>query len=384
MILELAAPPLTKPHLHERVDFFINAALVHRSFIAWAQERLHDQFLYTYHTRPDEHACLERRLTEAGFGPTRSIQRLYLDVSRLLRPGDSEPDGFDSEEGSETSATSAETASSGSESSQSSEGPSNQPSSGHGTSERASFERTLSPLLAHYVQGFDTLWLMPTYIGLDLSGIPGTCRRKFSIPRAADEAFPLNDAAPRLLEMDNEAFRNAWDRLHALPLSQRTTLVLRNTVLVLDHENTACLLPTLVLDRCRVSMTADVLHHFPDLETLIVCKSIMLNSLQQFDWLTPSARHVHFLQSDFEDVQDETAPAATFPALESLTLTWLQSDAGERGNPAADVADPLHDLRNFVEATIVAPQCTFKYLRSTKAPEDALADAMAALGLDSS
>lgn len=181
--------------------------------------------------------------------------------------------------------------------------------------------------------------------------------------------------------MDDEAFGNAWDRLDALPLSQRTTLVLRNTVLVLDHGNTGCLLPTLILDRCRVFTTADFLHHFPDLQILIVCKSTMLNSLQQFDWLTPSARHVHILQSDFEDIRDETAPAATFPALESLTFTWLQSDAGERGNPAADVADPLHDLRKFVEATIVAPQCTFKYVRSTKSSEEALADAMAELGL---
>ena len=192
----------------------------------------------------------------------------------------------------------------------------------------------------------------------------------------------LTDAVPRLLEVDDEAFGNAWDHLHALPLWQRTTLVLRNTVLVLDHGNTGCPLRTLILEHCRVFMTADFLYNFPDLEILIVCKSIMLNSVQQSDWLPPSARHIHILQDNCEITQEDLAAAATFPALESLTFTWLQPDAaGESGSLAAEVADPLLDLRRFVESSVVAPQCTFKYLRSSKSSEDALADAMADLGL---
>ena len=182
-ILELAAPPLVKSRLAERIKFFIKILRLHRSFTVWAQERLHDQFLYTYRPREGEYARLERRLKEAGFGPTRSIQRLYLDVSRLRRPGDPKPHGFDSEEeDSEASATvetvsaSAGTSSSGRESSQVSEGQSNQPASGHGIFEVASFERTLSPLLAHYVQGLDTLWLIPPYTWLDLSDLAGTWR----------------------------------------------------------------------------------------------------------------------------------------------------------------------------------------------------------------
>ena len=81
-ILESAAPPLAFDHLHDRVEFFINVSLVHRSLTAWAQERLRDQFLYTYKPRPDEHDRLKMRF-EAGFGRDRLLRRLYLDLSRL-------------------------------------------------------------------------------------------------------------------------------------------------------------------------------------------------------------------------------------------------------------------------------------------------------------
>ena len=81
-ILELAAPPLAIDHLHARVRFFNKIALVHRSFTAWAQDRLRDQFLYTYRPRPDEHERLKRRF-EAGYGHDRPLRRLYLDLTRL-------------------------------------------------------------------------------------------------------------------------------------------------------------------------------------------------------------------------------------------------------------------------------------------------------------
>ena len=83
-ILELAAPPLAIDRLHERVDFFINISLVHRSFTAWAQDRLRDQFLYTYRPHDDEYARLGRRL-EAGFGRDQPVHRFYLDLSHLPR-----------------------------------------------------------------------------------------------------------------------------------------------------------------------------------------------------------------------------------------------------------------------------------------------------------
>ena len=82
MILDLAAPPLAYASLHERVAFFINVSLVHRSLTAWAQERLHDQFLYTYRPRDNGFAPLKTRL-EAGLGRERPLRRLYLDLTGL-------------------------------------------------------------------------------------------------------------------------------------------------------------------------------------------------------------------------------------------------------------------------------------------------------------
>lgn len=80
--LNLRSSSLLRPRFHDRVDFFINASLVHRSLTAWAQERLHDQFLYTYHQRADEHERLKKRF-EAGFGANRQLRRLYLDLTGL-------------------------------------------------------------------------------------------------------------------------------------------------------------------------------------------------------------------------------------------------------------------------------------------------------------
>ena len=48
---------------------------------------------------------------------------------------------------------------------------------------------------------------------------------------------------------------------------------------------------------------------------------------------------------------------------------------------AEDDAEALADLKQAVSLLVDAPQCTFRYLRSTKSPEDELADALAALEL---
>jgi hypothetical protein len=45
-------------------------------------------------------------------------------------------------------------------------------------------------------------------------------------------------------------------------------------------------------------------------------------------------------------------------------------------------ADALTQVQQAVKSFINAPQCTFKFLRSDRSPEDALADALAALKLD--
>ena len=88
-ILEFAAPPLAFDCLHDRVAFLINVSLAHRFFTAWAQERLHDQFLYTYRPRSNEHERLKMRL-EAGFAlgyDSRTDLRGGIAADRSLQRG---------------------------------------------------------------------------------------------------------------------------------------------------------------------------------------------------------------------------------------------------------------------------------------------------------
>lgn len=164
----------------------------------------------------------------------------------------------------------------------------------------------------------------------------------------------------------------------------QTTLMLRNTELALSHDHDSYPTCNLILLNCVVHSITKCFSRFPNLEVIVAGESSDGDSLLRFNWLPNSVRHVHILQRDFEDLQEYPAPAINLPALETFTLTWLRPDAGQSESLSASVATPLSDLRKYVEATIVAPQCTFKYFRSTKASEDTLADAMAELGLDSS
>lgn len=192
--------------------------------------------------------------------------------------------------------------------------------------------------------------------------------------------------------MDDNAFADdSWYHLPTLPLSHRTTLLLRCTNLYKDPKIGPRPVLNLVLARSGMHSLGDIHSVFPELDVLIMCESdenarpLFEDGGQPvFDLLPTSLRHIHILQSSYENMRRHPgAPATTFPALESLTITWLQADTGESGNAAAYVPDPLPDLRRLVEASVVAPRCTFKYLRSTATEEDAMADAMADLGLAS-
>ncbi|KWU46613.1 hypothetical protein RHOSPDRAFT_31427 [Rhodotorula sp. JG-1b] len=87
--------------------------------------------------------------------------------------------------------------------------------------------------------------------------------------------------------------------------------------------------------------------------------------------LPASIRHVHFLQQTFYVVEvSPDDPPRRFPYLESFTFTWRVPAAHiEYRAPDQEDSDSLTDLQRVIESNIVAPQCTFKYLRSTKSPE---------------
>ena len=179
-ILELAAPPLAIDRLPDRVDFFIKVSLIHRSLTAWAQDKLRDQFLYTYQPRPDEHERLKTRL-EAGFGRDRPLRRLYLDLIRL--PGDISgrtESGTDS-----VSATingqvyrAVSTISGPSESKHFGTESSNQACESvanfahpENTSPLAGYWR-LCAMITNYSQALDTLWIWPPFYILDIKDLP--------------------------------------------------------------------------------------------------------------------------------------------------------------------------------------------------------------------
>jgi hypothetical protein len=179
VILELAAPPLAIDSLHDRVDFFIKISLVYRSFTAWAQDKLHDQFLYTYQPRPDEHARLKTRF-EAGFaGRDRPVRRLYLDLSRL-------PDDVHGriEPGTDSVSVTEEWRVSGPISL--AEGPGGPEQAGTSAQEQAceavahfvlehifdTGHRELCTMITDYSQALDTLWLRLPYEDLDIKNLP--------------------------------------------------------------------------------------------------------------------------------------------------------------------------------------------------------------------
>ncbi|POY75014.1 hypothetical protein BMF94_1990 [Rhodotorula taiwanensis] len=64
-ILDLATPHRLLPSLKRRVKFLRKIALVHRSFTAWAQARLREQFVFTYRTSDPQLLAFERRRQQA-------------------------------------------------------------------------------------------------------------------------------------------------------------------------------------------------------------------------------------------------------------------------------------------------------------------------------
>ncbi|GAA5982785.1 hypothetical protein JCM10908_006788 [Rhodotorula pacifica] len=87
-ILKLATPPLAMDSLADRVKFLIKVSLVHRSFTAWAQDKLAEQFVYTYTQHKDVRERLEQRLRGVACHGKRSINRLYLDLTRWPKGDD--------------------------------------------------------------------------------------------------------------------------------------------------------------------------------------------------------------------------------------------------------------------------------------------------------
>ena len=138
----------------------------------------------------------------------------------------------------------------------------------------------------------------------------------------------------------------------------------------------------LILANCRAlsASLGELLDRFGRLETLVLVETENENDdlVSTLVSLPTTVRCVHVLDGYIYINDDLPDAPVVLPHLESFTFTLLLLKA----TPADAGLDALAGLQHAVELSVVAPRCTFKYLRSTKAPEDALADAMADLGLD--
>lgn len=361
---------------------------MHRSLTAWAQDRLHDQFLYTYRGRSDEYDRLETRL-EAGFGRDRSIRRLYLDLTRF--PDKSRQESAPGTESTYRSWRGCDYA------------PSSLFHEAGDTRVRrqacdvvASFFRPeitlpttgqweLCPMITAYSQVLDTLWLKPPPWILDIADLPRECvTGPVSERLLASPANISTDAtAPRVIYLDRAEHRLRWCTTK-FPVSSKTKLFLRNIDLVGNRGLDELAMRQIVFDKCRSShySAGNVLRGSRRLETLVLSETEDDDDIKwTLAMLPPSIRIVHILQHSINVGNYDRDIANVLPRLQSFTFELLLSSTG---SPADDGRDALAEVQRAVESTIVAPQCTFKYLRSTKSPGGALADALAELGLDSS
>ncbi|KWU45290.1 hypothetical protein RHOSPDRAFT_33236 [Rhodotorula sp. JG-1b] len=366
-ILEIAAPPLAIDRLHDRVAFFINVALVHRSLTAWAQERLRDQFLYTYIPRPDEHDRLKMRF-EAGFGRDRPLRRLYLDLSRL--PSDI---NCRKECGSDSVSATINGRAYGPVSSPGDPGNLEQAQGRaceavaryvqNGTIQVGKWE--VCAMITAFSQALDMLWLKLPIIKLDIADLP----------------------PPRVLYIDDGAVDDPWGWFGLLPLASETVLFLRNIDISAQGTEHGYATRHMIFHSCWATegSLSYVLDRFPHLETLVFFNTEVDHLVSTLVAPPASLRHVHILEHSIKTLWAQIDARHVLPHLESFTYTLLFSGESEPQAGADDGSErhELVDLQQAVESIIDAPHCSFKYVRSIRSPEDALADALAAVKLPS-
>lgn len=175
------------------------------------------------------------------------------------------------------------------------------------------------------------------------------------------------------------------DGVGGVPVSSETVLFLRYMEIFRDVNDGDLDPHQLVMDQCWASEPSlrQLLLRFHRLETLVLFQ-VEEALLSMMTALPTTIRRIQILQHDIDIDDDPPAVPNVLSRLDSFTFVWLKSSPDSESEPSAsDVSycDALANLKQTVESTIVAPRCIFKYLQTTKSPEDALADALAELGL---
>lgn len=194
-----------------------------------------------------------------------------------------------------------------------------------------------------------------------------------------------------MLYIDDGAVGDPWGWFGSLPLASETVLFLRNIDISAQGTEGGYDTRHMILDNCwatEISLCT-VLDRFPHLETLVFFDTVIDFHDQIGDLaskliaLPTPIRHVHIIEHNFKIYEDQPDAQHVLPHLESFTYTLL-SDESELQTHAGDGPDrdALAKAQQAIGSMLHAPQCTFKYQCSTESPEDALADALAALDLD--
>lgn len=199
----------------------------------------------------------------------------------------------------------------------------------------------------------------------------------------------MDAAAPRVLYIDDGAFNEAWGWFRSLPLASETALFLRNIDLCPVEGVGGYGTRHMVFHGFRATGASllYVLRKFPQLETLFFFKPRVPDLVSMLVALPTPIRRVHILEHKFEIDEDRPNARLVLPHLESFTYTLLFSEQRESLQTSADDgndapgADHLVEVHQVVESSIDAPLCAFNFLRSTKSPEEALADALATCNL---
>lgn len=179
-----------------------------------------------------------------------------------------------------------------------------------------------------------------------------------------------------------------WGWFGLLPLSNETVLFLRNIRLCAEGSERGYDTCHMIFHGCRATEGAlsAVLNRFPCLETLVFFEPKVDNLGSVLNVLPTPIRRVHILERNFRISVTRSDPPRNLPQLESFTYTSLSSRSSwARASRMPTDDDPdaaaLADVQHAIESIISAPQCTFKYVRSTTSPEEALANALATLDL---
>ena len=165
-------------------------------------------------------------------------------------------------------------------------------------------------------------------------------------------------------------------------------LFLRNIVLDAKGHDGDLDARLLVFDKCWWAdpSAGNLLVRFHQLETLVsyVFGKFIDDFVCLLASLPTTIRRVHVLEDSFYSEQELLDAPHALLHLESFTYTLLSAGESAPETRADDGPDrdALAEVQQLVESILDAPQCTFKFRRSTMSPEAALAESLAILRLD--